>query len=95
VKPFEIKQAKAKVKKVNALLERVYGIPKRERRVDLLDVLVQTVLSQNTNDQNRDRAYQRLKNQFPRWEDILNGKRKWLWKLFVQEDSQDRRRNVS
>jgi endonuclease-3 len=76
VKPFEFRQAKAKVKKVSALLEREYGIPKREKTADLLDVLVQTILSQNTNDQNRDRAYQRLKSRFPRWEDILNGKRK-------------------
>jgi endonuclease-3 len=76
VKPSGLRQAKTKVNKINALLEREYGIPKRERRVDLLDVLVQTILSQNTNDQNRDRAYQRLKSQFPRWEDILKGKRR-------------------
>ena len=75
MKPSGIRQAKFKVKKINALLERAYGIPKRERKVDLLDVLVQTILSQNTNDQNRDRAYRRLKNKFPRWQDILNGKR--------------------
>jgi endonuclease-3 len=76
VKPFGVRQAKAKVKKINALLEREYGIPKRERKTDLLDVLVQTILSQNTSDQNRDRAYQRLKSQFPRWGDILNGRRR-------------------
>jgi len=76
VKPSGFRQAKVKVKKVSALLEREYGIPRREKTADLLDVLVQTILSQNTNDQNRDRAYQRLKSRFPRWEDILNGKRK-------------------
>jgi endonuclease-3 len=76
VKPSGLRQTKAKVKRINALLERAYGIPKRERTADLLDVLVQTILSQNTNDQNRDRAYQRLKKQFPRWEDILNAKRR-------------------
>jgi endonuclease-3 len=75
VKPFELRQTKAKIKRVNALLEREYGIPKRERNTDLLDVLVQTILSQNTNDQNRDRAYQRLKSKFPRWGDVLYGKR--------------------
>jgi endonuclease-3 len=76
VKPSGLRQTKAKIKKISALLEREYGIPKRERKTDLLDVLIQTILSQNTNDQNRDRAYQRLKSQFPRWEDILNGKRR-------------------
>jgi endonuclease-3 len=76
VKPSGLRQTKAKIKRISALLEREYGIPERERKVDLLDVLVQTILSQNTNDRNRDRAYQRLKSQFPRWEDILNGKRR-------------------
>ena len=76
MKPSVLRQTKAKIKRINALLERAYGIPKREKKVDLLDVLVQTILSQNTNDQNRDRAYQRLKSQFPRWEDILKAKRR-------------------
>jgi len=75
VKPSGLRQTKAKIKRISALLEREYGIPKRERNADLLDVLVQTILSQNTNDRNRDRAYRRLKSKFPRWRDILNGKR--------------------
>jgi endonuclease-3 len=78
VKPSGHRQTKAKIKRISALLEREYGIPKRERNADLLDVLVQTILSQNTNDRNRDRAYRRLKSKFPRWGDILNGKREVL-----------------
>jgi endonuclease-3 len=39
-----------------------------------LDSLVRTVLSQNTNDANRDRAYENLRRQFPEWEDILGAK---------------------
>jgi endonuclease-3 len=66
------------VRKIRSLLEREYGLPKREREDDLLDILVQTILSQNTNDLNRDQAYQRLKSQFPRWEDILTGKKRLL-----------------
>lgn len=76
MKPFRLKQTKAKIKRISALLEREYGIPKRKPKADLLEVLIQTILSQNTNDQNRDRAYRRLKSQFPRWEDILNGDRR-------------------
>ena len=64
----------AKVERIALLLERRYGIPKKERRVDPLDTLIQTILSQNTNDRNRDTAYQRLKNRFPKWEDILPAK---------------------
>jgi endonuclease-3 len=36
-----------------------------------LDTLVNTILSQNTNDTNRDRAYSNLRERFPSWEDVL------------------------
>jgi endonuclease-3 len=65
---------KAKVERIALLLERRYGIPKKEKEVDPLDILIQTILSQNTNDRNRDTAYQRLKNRFPNWEDVLSAK---------------------
>jgi endonuclease-3 len=65
---------KAKIKRITLLLEKRYGIPKREGLVDPLDILIETILSQNTNDQNRDRAFRRLKTQFPRWEDLLKSK---------------------
>ena len=70
----ELKPFKAKVRKITHLLERKYGIPRKKRGADLLDILIQTILSQNTSDQNRDRAYQRLKARFPRWEDLLRAK---------------------
>jgi len=62
---------KPKVKRVTLLLEKQYGIPRRERSGDPLDVLIETILSQNTNDRNRDKAYQRLRARFPHWEDVL------------------------
>lgn len=65
---------KAKVKKITLLLEKGYGIPKKRRRIDPLDLLIQTILSQNTNGLNQDRAYQRLRDRFPRWEDVLKAK---------------------
>ena len=65
---------KGKVKKITLALEKQYGIPRREGPENPLDILIETVLSQNTNDQNRDKAYQRLKNRFPHWEDVLKGK---------------------
>ncbi|MBP7726432.1 MAG: endonuclease III [Candidatus Bipolaricaulis sp.] len=36
-----------------------------------LDLLVRTILSQNTSDRNRDRAYAELRCRFPTWEDVL------------------------
>lgn len=38
-----------------------------------LDGLVLTVLSQNTNDRNRDMAFGRLKERFPTWESVVDG----------------------
>ena len=37
-----------------------------------LDGLILTILSQNTNDINRDRAYSRLKEEFPSWQDVFD-----------------------
>jgi len=67
---------KAKVRKITLLLEKQYGIPRRTGPVNPLDILIETILSQNTHDQNRDKAYQRLKARFPRWEDVLESKTK-------------------
>ncbi len=67
---------KAKVSRITLLLEKKYGIPRRESPGDPLDILIETILSQNTSDQNRDRAYRRLKARFPRWEDVLGAKTK-------------------
>jgi endonuclease-3 len=65
---------KKKVKKITRLLEKQYDVPQREDKGDPLDTLIQTILSQNTNDLNRDRAFQRLKARFPHWEDVLYAK---------------------
>jgi len=71
-----LKKLKAKARGVTRLLEERYGIPEPKRRGDPLDVLIQTILSQNTNDRNRDRAYQRLKARFPHWEDVVQARRR-------------------
>ena len=55
-------------------MEREYGIPSYRKRGDSLDTLIQTILSQNTNDLNRDRAFQSLRIRFPRWENLLNAR---------------------
>jgi endonuclease-3 len=65
-----------KVRKICFFLERQYGIPRRKGSGEPIDILIETILSQNTNDQNRDRAYRRLKNRFPRWENVLEARTK-------------------
>ncbi|MFQ5795619.1 MAG: endonuclease III domain-containing protein [Candidatus Bipolaricaulia bacterium] len=47
----------------------VYG-PSARRHRDPVSVLVGTILSQNTNDVNRDRAFDRLRERFPTWETV-------------------------
>ena len=48
-------------------LRAFYGRPRNEPHHAPLDELVLTVLSQNTNDRNRDIAYARLRARFPDW----------------------------
>src|ERR671910_895040 len=53
-------------------LSRAYGTPPAPRRLPPLDELVLTILSQNTNDTNRDRAYADLRKRFPAWDDVAD-----------------------
>jgi endonuclease III len=56
--------------KVHARLIEVYGERTEERESDPVGTLVNTILSQNTNDNNRDIAYQQLRNHLPTWEEV-------------------------
>ena len=50
----------------------MYGVPKRaEVAPDPLDLLIATILSQNTNDNNSYSAFLNLKNRFATWNDML------------------------
>lgn len=60
-----------KVKEINDILEKELGIPERWRDRSPLASLIRTILSQNTNDNNSDRAYDNLIERFPTWEDVL------------------------
>ena len=51
-------------------LRLVYGIPRMAPHGDALAELVLTVLSQSTNDRNRDVAYLRLRRRLPTWEAV-------------------------
>jgi endonuclease-3 len=47
-----------------------YGKPTWHNPLPPLDELVSTILSQSTNDTNRDRAFQALRQRFPTWEAV-------------------------
>ena len=55
---------------VRDALRSYYGVPRNEPHRAPLDELVLTVLSQNTNDRNRDVAYERLRDRFPDWDAV-------------------------
>jgi len=47
-----------------------YGQPVWSNPLPPVDELISTILSQNTNDANRDRAFQSLRQHFPTWEAV-------------------------
>jgi endonuclease-3 len=55
---------------IHEKLGEYYGVPEWRNPLPPLDELVSTILSQNTNDNNRDRAFQGLTSRFPTWEAV-------------------------
>ncbi len=53
----------------NRLIE-YYGSPQWQDPLPTIDQLISTILSQNTNDKNRDRAFTALRNHFSSWEEV-------------------------
>ncbi len=62
--------SRARVARVRERLIDVYGVPSMAPHGHPLAELVLTVLSQSTNDRNRDVAYLRLRERFPLWEQV-------------------------
>ncbi|MEA2156889.1 MAG: endonuclease [Solirubrobacteraceae bacterium] len=62
--------APARVARIRARMAEVYGVPMAPPHGDPLAELVLTVLSQSTNDRNRDVAFLRLRERFPSWEAV-------------------------
>ena len=60
----------ARVRRVRDRLRLLYGIPLMAPHGDPIAELILTVLSQSTNDRNRDVAYLRLRERLPSWEQV-------------------------
>lgn len=56
-----------RLRAIAARLRRAYGEPPTPRHLPPIDELVLTILSQNTSDVNRDRAYADLRRAYPSW----------------------------
>lgn len=59
--------SRARVRGLREKLAALYGVPVQPPHEDPLAELVLTVLSQSTNDRNRDVAFLRLRERFPTW----------------------------
>jgi endonuclease-3 len=62
---------RARVARIRERLREVYGIPLMQPHGHPIAELVLTVLSQSTNDRNRDVAYLRLRERMPSWEAVM------------------------
>jgi endonuclease III len=62
--------SRARVKRVRERLREIYGIPLMAPHRHPIAELILTVLSQSTNDRNRDVAFLRLRTRMPNWEQV-------------------------
>ncbi len=60
--------------KIHQTLLEAFGEPIWRNPLPAIDELVSTILSQNTNDINRDRAFESLRAKFPTWEAVRDAK---------------------
>ncbi len=65
-------ERQVKLEQIRARLIAVYGMPEWRHPLLPVDELVSTILSQNTNDTNRDAAFSSLKSVFPDWKSVMN-----------------------
>ncbi len=63
---------RVRLRSIARRLTRAYGTAPEPRRLPPLDELVLTILSQNTNDTNRDRAYADLRKRLPTWDEVAD-----------------------
>src|SRR5215471_17889152 len=62
---------RARVIRIRDRLRAVYGVPRMAPHGHPIAELILTVLSQSTNDRNRDLAYLRLRERLPTWELVM------------------------
>src|SRR6516225_1909392 len=64
--------SRARVIRIRDRLRAVYGIPRMAPHGHPIAELILTVLSQSTNDRNRDLAYLRLRERLPAWREVMD-----------------------
>ncbi len=63
-------EVRRRIVEIDRCLRPLYHPPAEPPYTDPVDELVLTILSQNTNDRNRDLAFRRLRDRFPSWEAV-------------------------
>lgn len=71
-----MKNVQTRAIQIHETLMKVFGEPIWRNPLPAIDELVSTILSQNTNDVNRDRAFDALRAKFPTWEAVRDAKEK-------------------
>ncbi|HLC06071.1 MAG TPA: endonuclease III [Anaerolineales bacterium] len=70
-----MRPSRASASAVTRRLLSAYGHGVWRNPLPPIDELVSTILSQNTNDLNRDRAFEELRRRFPTWEDVRDAEK--------------------
>jgi endonuclease-3 len=65
-------QMVVRAQQIHDILLDTFGLPEWRDPLPAIDELVSTILSQNTNDRNRDAAFSNLKRRFAAWEDVCD-----------------------
>jgi len=65
-------ELQTRITQIRARLTDAFGMPEWRYPLPAVDELVSTILSQNTNDTNRDAAFEALKAAFPDWQAVMN-----------------------
>jgi endonuclease-3 len=66
----KVQRLKKKYQAIGTALSDTYGFPTWRQHLPPVDELVDTILSQNTSDVNRDKAFDALKGRYPTWEQV-------------------------
>jgi endonuclease-3 len=74
VRELPVRPSARRVRALRGRLRLVYGVPSARPHGDPVAELVLTVLSQSTNDRNRDVAYVRLRDRFSTWEAVRDAR---------------------
>jgi endonuclease-3 len=64
--------------RIHQLLVEEFGYPDWRPQLSPVGELISTILSQNTNDNNRDAAYDNLRDRYPTWEEVRDAPEKEL-----------------